>query len=179
MKNKKMWFGIFIGTMTVIIIALFLYDIIRRKQAADSKPDYVAVEETDPGMKAAEAKARGTIGRFIEDLTHPKSSYSYFAIKGRFEQDRNVEYLWVNFLTYDGKKFSGSVANTPRFITSVQYGREVRIAPDSIADWMVIDNGVLVGGYTLREFRKKMNPPERREFDAKGGFTVPEDSTGN
>ncbi len=172
MKNRMLWLGVGVGFLVLTLIALLVWDTIRRKADVETKPKYLAIEETDPEMKEAIVKARSTVNEYIDRLTKPKASYSYFAIKARFEENKNVEHLWLNFVTYNGKEFSGSVANTPREIKSVTFGKEVHVKPDSISDWMVIDNGVLVGGYTLRVLRKRMSEIEKKQFDYEGGFKV-------
>lgn len=37
---------------------------------------------------------------------------------------------------------------------------------EELSDWIIIDDGRLIGGYTIRVFRDKMSPEDRAKLDA-------------
>jgi uncharacterized protein YegJ (DUF2314 family) len=49
---------------------------------------------------------------------------------------------------------------------SLRFKQPVKFDPSRITDWMFIDHGRLVGGYTTRLIRQRMSPEERDAFDA-------------
>ena len=51
-------------------------------------------------------------------------------------------------------------------------GQKVTVEPSKISDWMFVQNGRLVGGYTLRVLRDAMSPSERKEFDKNVPFVI-------
>ena len=171
MKKSKILLWVSTGLLVLLVGFFALRRSTGKATRVEEKPGYRTIEETDPAMKAAISGARRTVSRFIDKISHPKPSYTYFAIKSAFRENRNVEHLWISFVRYDGKMFIGNIASTPHEIRSLVFGTEVHVSPDSISDWMVVDNGVLEGGYTLRLLRARMTPPERRQFDQDGGFT--------
>jgi uncharacterized protein YegJ (DUF2314 family) len=80
--------------------------------------------------------------------------------------------LWVTPVRADGSRFVGTVANEPQRVANVKAGQDVTIPSGEIIDWMYVDNGKLVGGYTLRVLRSAMPPKDRREFDKSMPFRI-------
>lgn len=140
------------------------------KAPADDR--VVNVAQDDARMNAAMDKARSTVNTFIAALKSPRSTQTAFSVKMRFNEGKKVEYMWLVPVTYDGKSFHGQVNNTPEKVTNVKLGQEVSLAPSEIADWMYVDNGTLVGGYTTRAVRDSMPPAERADFDKSLPFKV-------
>jgi len=48
--------------------------------------------------------------------------------------------------------------------------QRVEFEPSYISDWMYIDDGYLVGGYTTRVIRDRMTPEEREAHDAEAPY---------
>ena len=46
----------------------------------------------------------------------------------------------------------------------------VEFDPAQITDWMYIENGYLVGGYTTCLIRQRMTPEERQTYDFKAPY---------
>jgi len=132
----------------------------------------VPLEETDPALIEASKKARATLGEFIAMLGKPKPTISYFALKVKLEEKETVEYLWLNFVTYDGKAFTGNIANDAVTLRTYSFGQTVVVPPDRVLDWMIIDDGYLVGGTTLRVLRDRLSESQKKVFDERGGFKV-------
>ena len=67
--------------------------------------------------------------------------------------------------------FSGKISNDPEKVTTVTVGQAVSARPATISDWMYVDHGKLVGGYTLRVLRDRFSS-DRAEFDRSIPFKV-------
>ncbi len=137
-----------------------------------SEPDVVLLADDDYEMRIAEAKAQRSIGRFIEALSSPAPTQTYFAVKTLLRDGERAEHVWVSRLSYDGERFQGAVANVPFALTTVAHGDVITVSPGEITDWMVIDNRTLVGGYTIRLARDRMSPEQRADFDRRVGFAI-------
>jgi uncharacterized protein YegJ (DUF2314 family) len=48
--------------------------------------------------------------------------------------------------------------------------QRVDFEPSYISDWMYIEDGYLVGGYTTRVIRDRMTPKERTAYDAQAPY---------
>ena len=46
------------------------------------------------------------------------------------------------------------------------------VSPGEIQDWMIIDDGRLVGGYSVRVLAERMSEDERKEMEEHMGFTM-------
>ena len=134
-------------------------------------PPVTYVEESDPQMTAAINKARATVDQFIAALHNPTDAQADFSIKLPVSDGEQVEHMWLSDVRYAEGKFTGQIANEPLELTTVALGDDAEIPRDQISDWMYVDNGRLMGGYTIRRLRDSMPPDERREFDQSVPFT--------
>ncbi len=134
------------------------------------KVTYVA--DDDPRMKAAIEKARATVDKFIAAMKVLQPGQNSFSVKMASTDGKNTEHMWLTAISYDGTNFHGTVNNSPDKVNSVKMGQKATVAPSDISDWMYVDNGKLVGGFTLRVLRDALTPKERAEFDKSVQFTI-------
>ncbi len=135
-------------------------------------PDAHYVTGSDPELSAARDQAEATVDQFIAALKNPTPSQSSFSIKLVVQDQDNIEHLWLNPVRYQDGSFYGTVNNAPITITTIRLGDEVGVVADQISDWMFVDNGKLVGGYTIRAMREKMSDDEREALDRQLEFTI-------
>jgi uncharacterized protein YegJ (DUF2314 family) len=138
----------------------------------EGEPTVYSVEAEDIEMNAAMAQARETISQFRERLTSPPATQTYLTLKVRLGSDDAVEHIWIETVELVGEKFKGVIANEPIHASTPALGQSITVSLDRVSDWMAIDSGKLVGGYTLRVLRDRMAPDQRAEFDASMGFTI-------
>ena len=132
----------------------------------------VTVRNNDADMAAAMDRARQTLPQFIAAVQLPRPSQTDFTIKVGFTDRQDTEYMWVAPVTYDGKKFHGTLNNEPVQVRNVKLGDKVSIDPSRVADWRYVEAGKLVGGYTLRLLRDRMTPEQRARYDASRTFKI-------
>lgn len=132
----------------------------------------IHVKEDDAKMNAAIAKARATVNEFIAAHKAPKPGQSGFSIKMDFVDAGKHEHMWLEKVTYDGKKFHGLVNNEPSMVKNVKMGQQASVEPGKVSDWMYIDRGTLRGGYTIRVLRDGLSPQERATFDKEMPFKI-------
>lgn len=109
----------------------------------------VQVEGTNREMSDAIDQARASIGEFFRALEHPAPGQNSFLIKARFEDGGAKEHVWLADLDFSTRPATGVVANEPSLKT-LTYLERVAFLPDQISDWMYLDGGRLVGGFTTR-----------------------------
>jgi len=134
--------------------------------------DTVAVSADDARMNAAIEKARSSLDSFIAALSAPKPSQSEFSVKVRVEDGKRVEHMWVNPVRYENGKFTGVINNDAELVRTVKLGDTIHAEKPEISDWMYVEDGKLVGGYTIRVLRDQMGDAERREMDKSLPFKV-------
>ncbi len=130
------------------------------------------VAHDDPAMNAAIDRARATVDEFITALQSPGASQSSFVVKKGFQEGEQVEHMWIGEVTTDGNTFTGYVQNEAQLIGNIRLGQRVVVAKSEISDWMYIDNGKLVGGFTVRALRDRLSQQARDEFDQSIPFRI-------
>jgi uncharacterized protein YegJ (DUF2314 family) len=126
-------------------------------------------------MNWAIEKARLTLLYFKSSITTPKPFQTYFSLKARIEDGTDIEHLWLNDLSFDDANiFYGTVANEPIKIHNVSLGKQIGVPYESISDWMIIEDGILIGGYTIRAIRDGLPEKDKKIFDQQTGFTIDE-----
>ena len=129
------------------------------------------VLKDDQEMNAAMQHARKTLNEFIERYSHPKSADKWFLVKGRFTNEGQVEHIWVADLAFDGKVFSGVLANEPE-LPGFRFKQQVSVPIENISDWMYVSDGQLIGGFTTRVLYNRLSMEERKRDDAERHFRI-------
>jgi uncharacterized protein YegJ (DUF2314 family) len=140
---------------------------------ADSRASPVSqVPADDDDMNRAMERARGTLDEYRRRLTNPPATHTDLSLKARFEADGHIEHMWIDAVEITTGGFRGKLGNDPVHIDTMKLGDPVEIRAGQVSDWMAIDDGRLVGGYTVRVLRERMSADERAAFDAQMEFTV-------
>jgi len=116
----------------------------------EAEPGTVEVDAGDPEMNAAIQQARKTIQTFLQQLLAPKPNQTHFSVKKPFPvgKDGENEHIWIDDLRYDGKRLHGRISNTPVDMRSLKPGAPVSLLPSEISDWMILEDGAIVGGFS-------------------------------
>lgn len=133
---------------------------------------FVHVHDADKAMDEAVHEALRTLGKFTTALTTPKSGQRGFAVKKRCTKGDKCEHLWLTAVRFDGRDLRGKVDNDPIELKTPRLGEEVTVQPEEITDWMYIENGRLVGGYTLRVYYSRLSTTEKQQFTKTMGFSL-------
>ena len=130
------------------------------------------VEDEDAAMNAAMVRARTTLDEFEERLARPSGKQTMAIIKARFSEGEFTEFMWVDQLTVTDDGYRGVLGNEPVNLIGIHQGQTVDVPREDVADWVVVDDGRLVGGYTHRVLRSRLPEDERAAFDEMNGFRV-------
>jgi uncharacterized protein YegJ (DUF2314 family) len=139
---------------------------------ANTGPTYFQVPRDHAAMHQAVTEARRTVGKFIAALKHPAPGRQDFEVKKPFIQGNQVEHLWLSDVQFVGNRFQGRVDNQPRKIHGPKLGQLVSVNPNEISDWMYVDKGKLIGGYTVRVHYNELSPAQKQQFDAAADFKL-------
>lgn len=139
----------------------------------ESEPDLVYIPNEDERMKWAIEKAGLTLWYFENSLKSPVAGQEYFSIKVLIEDSGKVEHIWLTAPDFDeeGNLF-GEVGNEPVQVKTVKLGQKIGVMRSLISDWMIVEKGRLVGGYTIRAIREGLPEAERQAFDESIGLVV-------
>jgi len=112
------------------------------------------------------------VGVFIQALQHPARGQRDFEVKKPFRQGDVVEHLWLSNVQFKGNRFHGYVDNRPRKIKGLKMGDRVSVNPNEISDWAFVENGRLVGGYTIRVLYTHLSPERRKALEQEARFRI-------
>jgi uncharacterized protein YegJ (DUF2314 family) len=126
-------------------------------------------ESGDAGINTAIEEAKASIGTFFESLISPKPNQESFLVKVAFESEEQVEHVWLADLDISVRPLEGTVANDPT-IPGMKFMERVSFEPAQITDWMFVEDGYLIGGYTTKYIRSNMSPEERAEYDSSAPY---------
>ncbi len=131
------------------------------------------VNDDDMQLERANRRARRTVGQFITALRSPRSGQRDFLVKKAFITPQGqAEHIWLSDVKFTGNRFVGTVDNKPNNIPGLKIGARASVNPDEISDWSYVDNGKLVGGYTIRVLYAEMSPEEKLDFEKHADFHV-------
>ena len=131
----------------------------------------VSVHESDAEMNAAIAEAQATLRTFIEMTTAPSPNVTNATIKVKFPYDGGDEHIWVNDVVHENGTFTGTVDEDPLYAPGVRAGQRVSVTADRISDWLVVEDGVLHGGYTIKVLIKSLPADQQKAIMAAYGVT--------
>ena len=134
--------------------------------------NFVVLPADDPGLEAAKAEALATVPEFLRRLSLPGADTSTAAVKAPLKVPGGTEHVWLTGVRCEGDEFVGAVDNEPRGKTDVKSGDTVRVRQSEISDWKLIENGQLVGGFTIRYFVNRMPAKQRAALTAALPFTI-------
>src|SRR5690606_10153272 len=113
---------------------------------------------------------RTELPTFIAAFQNPGELQVNFSIKAQFAEGDEDEQLWITPTEYADKVFRGKVDTAPLHLDDIQAGQTVDVPVEKVTDWMYIEEGKLIGGYTIRVTRSRLSGQEREDFDQAWGF---------
>lgn len=141
----------------------------------EGEPDMVYVPSEDERMNWAIEKANLTLWYFEQSLKNRQAYQNYFSIKVLITDGDEGEHIWLTDPHFDDEgNLFGTVGNEPVNIRSVKFNQKIGIKRDLISDWMIIENGRLIGGYTIRAIRDGVAEKEKAAFDNSIGLYIDE-----
>jgi uncharacterized protein YegJ (DUF2314 family) len=143
------------------------------KQESTGAPFFqVPKDQHHAAMQLAVKEARKTVEKFITALQNPAPGQQDFEVKKPFIQGKEVEHIWLSDVQFIGKRFQGKIDNRPQKIAGLKIGQLVTVSPRDISDWLYVDNGKLIGGYTVRVHYNELSPQQKQEFDREANFKI-------
>lgn len=141
----------------------------------EGEPDMVYVPSEDERMNWAIEKANLTLWYFEDSLKNQQPYQNYFSIKVLITDGDEGEHIWLTDPHFDDEgNLFGTVGNEPVNIRAVKFNQKIGVKRDLISDWMIIENGRLIGGYTIRAIRDGVSEKEKAAFDNSIGLYIDE-----
>ncbi len=132
------------------------------------------IDQNDPDMQMAIRRAKDSVQEFLHRLAAPPLSQTSAAVKVALEEQGITEYAWLAEPRIEGDHFVGRLDNDLVQIRRWRAGDTVRAPQAALSDWLAIDDGRLVGGFSIRLLRDRMPAEARAGFDRSAGFVIDE-----
>lgn len=139
----------------------------------DGQPDVSLLEADNSKMNNAIKLANKTLGKFDLALLSNDTKLRMLSIKARFATpDGGGEHIWLSDIAIKDNQYHGVIANVPFSTKEVKLGDTVMVTKAQISDWKYIQNGKLIGGYTIRVSRNQLSEADKKVFDQENGYDV-------
>ena len=136
--------------------ALALIGVLLILLPACAKRDKGYVEDSDPEMAAAIAKAQETLPQFWQVFDKRERGESNFVLVVRITDKGRIEHFHTtDFERRDGKTMV-TISNAPKIVASVKLGDRIEIPKVDITDWSYMRDGKYVGMITMKPRFKHM-----------------------
>ena len=127
---------------------------------------------TDPELDAAITQARDSLNTFVAKIATAHADRTIVAVKVRFYPPDNLpQDIWVDGVTYTDGIFRGNMGDDIPSLR-LKFGQKITIEEKDILDWMIVEDGKLIGGYTIRLAMQHMSPEERERFLKSLDYTI-------
>lgn len=77
--------------------------------------------------------------------------------------DSNNVYVWMENVKIEGDYYTGELAEN---------GNAQKVPINDVIDWMIIEKGRLIGGYTIRHYRNTLHDEAKMNFDIDFGVKI-------
>lgn len=156
--------------MKKFAVAAAMFVVVSSSSAGKIQDRVVMANDEGPVMSAAIAKAQGSLDTFLATYAKPPAGASQFRLKVRITDRNGTEHFWVMPFKKTGTGFSGTIANEPKIVTSVENGQEINFKRADISDWGYAQNGKQKGSFTVCALFKTMSAQEVRQYRQDYGF---------
>lgn len=103
-------------------------------------------------------KAKNTLWYFNSVIINDRTEYNSV----KFKNNEDV-YVWLENVKTEGNYYLGNLAEN---------GNSQQIAINDVIDWMIIEKGRLIGGYTIRHYRDTLDDESKMNFDIDFGVKI-------
>ncbi len=127
----------------------------------------------DAEFEQAVRRARESLDEFRVLLESPNPTRTFVALKVRFISLDGEQDIWVDNVNYEDGEFHGLMGDDLPALR-LELGERVDVPVEDILDWMIVEDGRLIGGYTIRLAYSRMTPEEKEFFLKDAGYSIDE-----
>jgi len=127
----------------------------------------IGVSGDDPELQAAVAEARDHWPEFVAAFeSRDLSADDHYSVKAPFGNDDNVEFMWVEVTAIENDTIFGTLGNDPANIPSLACGDRVQVPVAKLSDWIILVDGEMTGGFSLKVINKRAGEATGSDEDA-------------
>ncbi len=152
-----------------------------QKPAPPEKSGITSVKTEDAAMNEAMEKARKTFPaawtEIEKDGARVIPALGMVLVKAQFsdhpEQGSkagDIEHMWVEDFTFDGKEITGTLISRPGELKSVKEGDVVTFPLSRLSDWSYAGDGKVKGAFTVKLLHSRMSAEEKQRHNEATGI---------
>lgn len=117
--------------------------------------------------------ARASLSEFAAALSKPRTRGACYDVKVHFPNPNGGEgpHIWLAVNTLFSDMYFCSATELPKDFNQLKLGETLVLTDERIEDWMILTEGILYGGYSLRALRELLAPEKRSQFDEHMGVS--------
>lgn len=136
--------------------------------------------ELDPGAKMnfhsigdamnnAMEIAKSSIEEFRKLLVTFGNDDVFPLVKVKLEEELFSAFIWLLVKDVAADCFVCEIFELPSEFNGYKVGDLIQVSNSNLSDWMINNDGIVHGGFTIRVQREDMSPIERKKFDEQMG----------
>ena len=137
-----------------------------RKPDLDPGPKTNLIRAGDPEYQQTIRDAHATLAQFRSFLPADGSPRRNALVKTEIRHGDNKAFMWLSNTRLANDSFVAEFFEISEAFTNYHIGDQLTVAQESLVDWMVNDDGVLHGGFSIRYIRSLLPEQERDEYDS-------------
>lgn len=146
------------------------------RQPGNGSPPVFVLPGDQPRIADAGARARASLDVFNRYLARAARGEVVADLKVIFVKGGTREHMWVTGVTLENGRYHGRLASMPVRVRGVALGDRVWVWPSDVEDWVVVEDGMMIGGFTVMELRRSLPPKQRQQHDRAAGYRFPPDT---
>jgi uncharacterized protein YegJ (DUF2314 family) len=132
----------------------------------EPEPRFLYVE---PGtLLDATLRARETRAGFRRAFIERRFGAAFYGVKLHFPRPDGQEghHVWLSVTQLFADLYFCCPIELPSDLVGLKAGETKLATDDDIEDWMIMDNGTLYGGFSLRAIRQQLSASAQAEYDS-------------
>jgi uncharacterized protein YegJ (DUF2314 family) len=128
------------------------------------EPLFTAIPPGDPELLEGVRSAQKSLGSFLRHFESP-FEYGRHLFKVRVVDGHESALLWLALTEVRENLLVGRLFEVPPEFKGHRPGQSLEMEQGEIQDWAIFQSGSLIGGWSMRLTRSRMNPELRKAYD--------------
>jgi uncharacterized protein YegJ (DUF2314 family) len=129
------------------------------------EPMFMAIRESDPAFQQTVRDAQASLAEFRRYLQSGQAAEWYPCVKTRLNAGEESAFVWLLVVRATPSGFVTSVFEIPPEFEGVRVDDQLHVSDEEVMDWMLNQDGVLRGGFSLRHQRSLLPPEKHAWYD--------------
>jgi uncharacterized protein YegJ (DUF2314 family) len=157
--------------LLLCIVFLFSCQKLSEPFAAGEPARTMQTDLLDREISQIAGDARDTLPGFFRHLNSKKSGENGFSVKYPLAADDGsgvgIEQVWLTGIQFKDGVYYGILAGSPTHLNGMKKGDKIIFDTEIITDWMYMQNGKIIGGYSIKYLLEKIPEDQRSEKEQK------------